>query len=73
MTVIQTKMAAAFCKAFDACVAEGGNPGRIGHRILTNKAAGIGVKFRPKLTLKKKVKVEHKAESAVEMEAAGVQ
>lgn len=36
--VRETKMGAALTAAMNACVANGGNPGRVGHRILTNNA-----------------------------------
>ena len=47
MTVIQTKMAAAMCKAFDVSVEKGHNPGAVGKRILTNKMKGVGSKKPP--------------------------
>lgn len=46
--VIRTTMAAAMLRGFDQCVASGQNPGRVGHRILTNKAKGVGVKYVPR-------------------------
>jgi hypothetical protein len=36
-------MAAAFNAAFEQCKREGRNPGRVGHRLLTNNAKGLGV------------------------------
>lgn len=36
--VKQTKMGAALTAAMYDCVAKGKNPGRVGHRILTNNA-----------------------------------
>jgi len=62
---VHTKMAAAFLAAIPAAVEAGVNPGAIGKRILTNNAKGVGVKYRPKLTLKKKKEVP--ADSAVEV------
>lgn len=41
--VVRTKMADAFIGALALAVHEGKNPGRIGKRILTNKAKGVGV------------------------------
>lgn len=46
--IIRTKMSAALIAGMAQCIEEGRNPGRIGHRILTNKAAGVGVKFVPR-------------------------
>ena len=43
-SVIHSKMSAALNKAMVECVEEGRNPGRVGHRILTNNAKGIGQK-----------------------------
>jgi hypothetical protein len=65
--VIQTKMAAAMSAAFAQCVKDGENPGRVGHRILTNNAKGHGVKNAAAYLPKPKVeeKKESKAESAV--------
>jgi hypothetical protein len=43
--VARTKMSAAFIAAMRESCAAGGNHGKLGRRILTNEAAGVGVKF----------------------------
>lgn len=58
--VIQTKMAAALNSAMQGCIADGRNPGRIGHRILTNNAQGTGVKYR-KIVSSKQKGINHKS------------
>lgn len=62
MTGHQTKIAMALTQACAQCAKTGGNPGRIGHRVLTNNAK-IGI--RPPAPVRKK---EPKAESAVVMQ-----
>jgi hypothetical protein len=61
MTGKQTQMAMALTQACISCAAHGGNPGRIGHRVLTNNAK---INIRPPAPVRKK---ESKAESAVVM------
>lgn len=41
---VRNKMAEAFDNARIKCTQKGGNPGRVGHRILTNNAKGVGTK-----------------------------
>lgn len=52
--IVYSKMASAMIKAVDNCIAEGRNPGRVGRIVITNKAAGVGAKWQPRLTLKNK-------------------
>lgn len=46
--MIRTKMADAFIKGLHQCVKEGRNPKKVGRRILTANAAGVGIKYMPR-------------------------
>jgi hypothetical protein len=45
--IIRTKLAAALLAAVMEGGARGKNPGRLGKRVLTNNAKGVGIKFDP--------------------------
>ena len=46
--IVRTKMAAALIGAIHQSIDDGNNTGRLGRRVLTNEAAGVGVKFIPR-------------------------
>lgn len=54
---VHSKMAQAFINAADKIVAQGGDVGYVGQRVLTNKIMGIG-QMRPRETIKLKKKAE---------------
>lgn len=63
--VVRTVMASAMIAGFESCVAHGGNPGKVGRRILTNRAAGVGTKFVPRPKKKETLSLNKNKSTAV--------
>ncbi len=61
---VSSSLGIAMCNAFDNAVAKGRNPGKVGHRILTNRASGLGQQSIGFIENRMRKESQRKAESA---------